>query len=210
MVLPNYPRPGLSHLMSAGLPSRTLAESTPYTARYVPPGSSARTCQTASVKPCNIFALSCFCRSATGTVRSRASYESLAEKPVSRMSESTSQISLRGCSGTAGTLLLCARSGIRWKSRTVARTVAVQKVTSLDTRNNLKMKGLSPYRSRPVTSEVAGSSPVVPAIHFQRFPSIFKYLPRYAVRRLATSFDTNRHEMPPILAANCSSYCSTW
>jgi hypothetical protein len=31
---------------------------------------------------------------------------------------------------------------------------------------------------RPVTSEVAGSSPVVPAIPFQRFPSLFKYLLR--------------------------------
>src|ERR1017187_1347287 len=63
---------------------------------------------------------------------------------------------------------------------------------------------------RPVTSEVAGSSPVVPAIPFQRFPSLFKYLQWYAVIRLATPCDTNRHEMPPILGSNCSSYCSTW
>ena len=28
--------------------------------------------------------------------------------------------------------------------------------------------------------------------------------------RLATPCDTNRHEMPPILGSNCSSYCSTW
>ena len=46
---------------------------------------------------------------------------------------------------------------------------------------------------RPVTSEVAGSSPVVPAIPFQCFPHLFKSLPRSAARPLATSFDSNRH-----------------
>jgi hypothetical protein len=60
-----------------------------------------------------------------------------------------------------------------------------------------------------VTSEVAGSSPVVPATLFQRFPSLFKYLPRCATIRLATPCDINRQEMPPILRSNCSSYCST-
>jgi hypothetical protein len=35
-------------------------------------------------------------------------------------------------------------------------------------------------------------------------------LPRYAAMRMATSCDINRHEMPPILGSNCSSYCSTW
>jgi len=62
---------------------------------------------------------------------------------------------------------------------------------------------------RPVTSEVAGSNPVVPANPFQRFPSIFKCLPQNVAVRLATLSDIDRHEMPPILGSNCSSYCST-
>jgi len=60
---------------------------------------------------------------------------------------------------------LYATSGIKWSSKTVARTVAVQKVTSHDPRNKLKMKRDPLHRSRslrPVTSEVAGSTPSSP------------------------------------------------
>jgi hypothetical protein len=63
---------------------------------------------------------------------------------------------------------------------------------------------ISPER-KSVTSEVAGSSPVVPAIPFQHFPSPFKDWPLYAAVRPATLSAINRHEMPPILGSNCSS-----
>ena len=108
-------------------------------------------------------------------------------KPVSRTRESTSQITLRNCSGSGGQLFIepdyravyltgttpsYARTGIKWPSGTVARTVAARKVTPHDPRNELKMNEIPLLRSgslRPVTSEVAGSSPVVPAIPFNHF-----------------------------------------
>ncbi len=64
---------------------------------------------------------------------------------------------------------------MHWSSKTVARTVAARKVTAHDPRNKLKMKEFTPHRLeslRPVTSEVAGSSPVVPATFFNHFHTL--------------------------------------
>src|SRR5438552_6257541 len=77
-----------------------------YTARYVPPGSSARTCQTVSPKPCNIFALSCFCPICAWYKAKPSFCRTVGGKSVSRSSESTSQTNLRGRSGFSGTTLI--------------------------------------------------------------------------------------------------------
>src|ERR1035438_200866 len=101
-------------------------------------------------------------RFATGTMRNRASYEPWAE---SRSAERASRQAKSACAVVPALLAqppLYARSGIKWPAKTVARTVAAGKVTLHDPRNKSEMKGTLPHpvRSpRPVTSEVAGSSP---------------------------------------------------
>src|SRR6266498_2985240 len=62
---------------------------------------------------------------------------------------------------------------------------------------------------KPVTSEVAGSSPVVPAIPLQRFTNLSKHLAVWHGQAPATGRDTKRHHAPPIRRLNCSSYCSS-
>src|ERR1039458_5851976 len=113
-------------------------------------------------------------RSAPDTVRNRACAEpragSLSAERASRQAKSPFAV----VPVSRPQSPLYARTSIKWSSKTVAPTVAARKVSPHEPRNELKMKRIPLHRSmnpRPVTSEVAGSSPVVPATPFSHCPS---------------------------------------
>ena len=128
--------------------------------------------------------------------RNRASVEPQVGNPSADQASRQAKPTCAGASASQPLHLLYAKISIKCSSRTVARTVAASEMAQCDLYNRLTRKGHSRHLSQrllPVTSEVAGSSPVVPANSFSTFLQPFY---AFTPRRAATPGDTNRHQMP--------------